>query len=62
MRHKDELAADGRRWTRIMNREAARDAKRDFFVGFVLILEERFRIKTHQALTGRPHRNAWGMI
>ena len=39
-----------------MNREAARDAKRDFFVGFVLILEERFRIITHQALTGEGRR------
>lgn len=33
-----------------LNRDA-KDAK-GFFVGFVLILKERLRIKTHQALTG----------
>jgi len=36
-----------------MNREGAKGAKRDFFVGFVMILEERSKIRTHQALTGR---------
>jgi len=32
-----------------VNREGAKGV---FFVGFVVILEEGFRIRTHQALTG----------
>jgi len=38
-------------WFLFVNRKGAKDAK-GFFVGFVLILEERFRIRTDQALSG----------
>ena len=37
--------------TLLLNRKDAKDAK-GFFVGFVQILEEGFRITTYQALTG----------
>jgi hypothetical protein len=35
-----------------LKKQLNREGAKGFFVGFVLILKERLRMKTHQALTG----------